>query len=228
MKPHRFALRHRLWTIGLAQTRRRPEGARKVRVVFAFVRGRARQWRRILRDLNGWLNSASLLQPVSASLSVADLIINSSSNRRNAQTVGSAASLRPHLMSYLPAVYPPLEERAPFADSILSTSAGRRPSACSHTSRLGGYDSATTASAPAAAGAVNHTPTSIRIFSAVRSSAARAEWGSSGVRTLLAPGTSEHTDALTIYANARRRRSSSSAATAHALASGLLALGEEV
>jgi len=69
---------------------------------------------------------------------MADLINNNSSNRSNVQTVGSAASPRPRLMSYPPAVCPPLEESAPFADSILSTSAGRRPLACSHTSRLGG------------------------------------------------------------------------------------------
>ena len=67
---------------------------------------------------------------------MADIIINSSSNRSNAHTVGSAAS--PRLMSCPPAVCPPLEESASVADSILSTSAGRRPSACSHTRRMGG------------------------------------------------------------------------------------------
>jgi len=158
---------------------------------------------------------------------VADLINNSSSNGSNAQTVGSAASPRPRLMSYPPAVCPPLEESAPFADSILSTSAGRRPSACSHTSPLGG----TTRLLLRLHLLLPEQSTLHRRRSNIFGGAlvsSPAEWGSSGVRTLLAPGTSERTDAPTIYADARRRRSSSSAATACALESGLLALGEEV
>jgi len=104
---------------------------------------------------------------------MADLINSNSSNRSNTQTVGSAASPRPRLMSYPSAVCLPWEgERAvcrldPFNVGRTAT-LGMFPY-----QSFGWYDSATTAAAPAAAGAVNHTPTSIRIFSAVRSSAAR-------------------------------------------------------
>jgi len=63
---------------------------------------------------------------------------------------------------------------------------------------FGWYDSATTASAPAAAGAV------IRIFFGGALVSSPAEWRSSRVRTLLALGTSEHKDAPTIYAICER------------------------